>query len=58
MLYDCPSLEYIDISSFSSPLDEIDLSDFLAENGTLIVTQEFYDKLKVKPVNWTIKEIN
>ena len=55
MLYSCPSLQYIDISSFNSSLDEVDLSDFKAEKGVLKVNKMFLDKLKVKPSeNWTI----
>ena len=33
MLYYFPSLYYIDISSFNTKLDEIDLLDYEAKNG-------------------------
>ena len=59
MLYHCPSLIYVDISSFNTKLDEIDLLDFEAQNGTLKINKAFLEKLKIKPPeDWTIITYN
>ena len=55
MLYACRSLSYIDISSFSTSLEEIDLSNFESQTGVLKISEDFLEKLKVRPSGtWAI----
>ena len=56
MLTSCPSLKYINISSFSGEhFGNINISDFQADSGKLIVQKKFYNKFIIKPSsNWEI----
>ena len=56
MFISCPSLKFIDISSFSGEhFGNINISDFQAESGKLIVQKKLYNKFIIKlSSNWEI----
>ena len=52
LFLNCPSLQYIDVFSFIWSFDgTILLSDFQANTGELLINENFYKKLQVKPNN-------
>ena len=54
IFYDCPSLKYIDISSIEwKNKEDIDISNFKADYGKLIIKKNLYSHLINTPDNST-----
>ena len=56
MFASCGELIYVDISKFSTNIDNVTLFDkYLHENGSICLTKDFYDKINEQiPKSWTI----
>ena len=56
IFFNCPSLKYIDISSIKwNNKKKVNISNFLAESGQLIITENLLSSLDTKPKDsWEI----
>lgn len=57
LFFSCNELNYVDISEFSTNISEVILFDGnLPENGSIILTTDFYEKIEGQfPGTWTVK---
>ena len=51
MFYYCYNLQFLDISSFETNISNIDIINYVANTGTILVNQRFEDKIKSQITN-------